>query len=302
MLMGTLSACDSPARLGVAYHPFVGYETLPLAEDLGWLPERAVLYRFESSEGSMRALEEGRVQAAALTLDEALRLREKLPGITVVLVMDESAGADVLLAKPSIGSIGELAGARVAYQPGSVSEFFLLSALARFDLSLHDIESVNLSGAAQIEAFAAGDIDAVVTYPPVADSITRLGATRLFDSAQTPGGILDVLVVDARRMVNREETLAALIEGHFRALDHLRTNREDLVFRYAEYQQTDSDSIRTALAGIKLPALASVRSYLSPGGVVEKTASEMQQLGVVPQAENGTRDLVTTRYLPRKDR
>jgi NitT/TauT family transport system substrate-binding protein len=297
-----LVACDSPATLDVAYHPFVGYESLPLAEDLGWLSDRVVLHRLESSEDSMRALEQGRVQAAALTLDEALRLRDRLPGVTVVLIMDESAGSDVLLARPGVGGLDGLAGARVAYQRDSVSELLLISALRQVSLSLDDIEQVHLTGASLVDAFERGEVDAVVAYPPFSEQIAQLGAQRLFDSSEIPGIILDVLVVDTRQLVNREELLAGLIDAHFTALEHLRTNHEDFVYRYAEYQQNSSQNIRAALSGIRLPSLMSVRRDLSPGGKVQTAADVMIDSGLVPRPRANASDLMTTRFLPRQTR
>lgn len=299
VLLRGLVACESPATLDVAYHPFVGYESLPLAKDLGWLSDRVVLHRLNSSDESMRALEQGRVQAAALTLDEALRLRERLPGITVVLIMNESAGSDVLLATPGVRGLADLAGARVAYQRDSVSELLLISALRQVSLSLDDIVPVHLTGSSLFDAFARGEVEAVVAYPPQSERIVQLGAQRLFDSSEIPGTILDVLVVDSRQMVNREELLAGLIDTHFQALGHLRTNYEDLVYRYAEYQHTGGQDIRAALAGIRLPSLVSVRRDLSPGGKVQKAAEIMVDSGVVPPPRANAGDLVTTRFLPR---
>ncbi|EAQ96969.1 ABC transporter substrate-binding protein [Congregibacter litoralis] len=301
-LCALLASCQPRAELHIAFHPWVGYETLSLAEEFQWLPDNVVLHRFPSSQGSMEALLAGDVQAAALTLDEALRLRDKLPRLAIVLVMNESAGADVILGGEGVASVGDLKGARVAYQPDSVSEYLLRMALDTEGLSIDDVISVELPPGNQVQAFRRGDIDAVVTYPPMADDLIALGARGIFDSGETSNTIFDVLAVDRRGLVNRQEILSQVTAAHFEVLKYLDRSLEDTVYRFAEYQQTNAAAVRETLTKIRLPDLPAVRGLLAPGGAIARTSEALLKAGIVPVASEDLRDTIDGRYLPRGPR
>ncbi|MFT7286311.1 MAG: NitT/TauT family transport system substrate-binding protein [Halieaceae bacterium] len=294
-----LPGCRPPVELQISVHSWVGYQTLSLAEEFGWLPGGAVIHHTASASESVARLLDGSAHVAALTLDEALRLREQQPRLAVVLVMNESAGADVILARPGIDSLPALAGARIAYEALTVGEILLGSALAVAGLSEGDIELVNLPLAEHEAAYRAGDIDVVVTYPPSADLIVVQGARLLYDSRAIPGTIFGVLVVDRSTLANRQELLAATVAAHFRALAYLRSNREDAIYRYAQYQDVPADSIRKSLAGVRLPGLPRVRAYLAQDGAVDRAAAGMIEAGLVAVNDDVLDELVVDRYLPR---
>ena len=63
-----------------------------------------------SASDIMHAMRNDVLEGAALTLDETLSLIDDGIDLKVILVMDISNGADVLLAKPEIQSIADLRG------------------------------------------------------------------------------------------------------------------------------------------------------------------------------------------------
>ena len=96
------AGCSQGQLLKVGIHPWVGYESLELAQQFKWLPEGVELVHKEELNTSGAALQAGQVDAACLTLDEVLRLRAEGTPVTVGLVFDVSAGADALLVRPGI--------------------------------------------------------------------------------------------------------------------------------------------------------------------------------------------------------
>ncbi len=75
VLAGTplwLAACSPAKPLAVAVHPRIGYESLYLARDFGWLPAGVTLHAGHAAGDSLAALKAGTVDAAALTLEEVL--------------------------------------------------------------------------------------------------------------------------------------------------------------------------------------------------------------------------------------
>lgn len=302
VVLCALVGCHRNVELHVAYYPWIGYETLSLADDFQWLPDDVVLHRFASPDLAKQALREGKVQLAAITLDEALRLRGELPDLSVVQVMNESSGADVILARPSTSGVADLAGARIAFEVGTVSELLLRRALDSEGLSLSDIQPVNIPLDEQAAAYAAGDVDAVASYPPFSDAIHALGALHIFDSSQIPETIFDVLVVDTGTVDGREKLVSDVLAAHFRALNYLRSNRDDAVYRYAQYQGSNAAAIRTALSGIRIPAKPAVRQYLQKGGALEKAALMMQHHKLVPANDYTLDGLIDARYIAKDTR
>jgi len=67
-----------------------------------------------------------------------------------------------LLAAPGIDSVPMLAGKRVAATGGTALHYFLARVLAKFDMSVKDVEFVNLPAADGQAAFVAGRVDAIV--------------------------------------------------------------------------------------------------------------------------------------------
>ena len=271
-----LSGCSRPAPLRVGINPWIGYETLPLAAQLGWLPEGVELHATASFSASAQALAEGTLDAAGLTLEEMLLARARGTPLSAVLVFDVSAGADMLLARAEVPSIANLRGRRVGFESSALGPLVLSRALATVDLTLADVERQLIPPEEQFAAWQEGRIDAVVTYGPVATRLERAGARRLFDSRHMPNAIFDVLAVRRERLDH--PALPALVEAHFLALAHLEHNRDDALYRIAHRQQTTFAEVREALAGITLPDLTGNRDLLRAQGPLYPVAADLNGL------------------------
>ncbi|MCK6410529.1 MAG: hypothetical protein L6Q70_15220, partial [Thauera sp.] len=106
LCLPALAACSPPgAPLSVSAHPWPGYELMFLAAREGWIDHDPVQLRAAvSATESMQRLRAGTVDAAALTLDETIKLLAEGVDLRVALVFNVSSGADALIAKPHIAS------------------------------------------------------------------------------------------------------------------------------------------------------------------------------------------------------
>lgn len=282
MLLGlSLVGCSRPEPLRVGINPWIGYETLPLAERLGWLPVGVELRATESLGDSVKALAAGSLDAAGLTLEEMLLARAGGVDLSAVLVFDVSAGGDVLLARADIPSIADLRGRRVGLEASAHGPLVLSRALASAGLTLADVERLTVPPEAQLAAWQEGRVDAVVTYGPVVTRLEHLAARRLFDSRQMPDTIFDVLAVRRDRLDH--PALPGLIEGHFLALNHLEHNRDDALYRIANRQQATFAEVREALSGITLPDLTGNQDLLRARGPLYRVAADLSRLMVAEQ-------------------
>jgi NitT/TauT family transport system substrate-binding protein len=265
------------------------------------LPPGVALQHGQRAADTMAALRAGSVDAGTLTLDEMLQLRAAGTPLTAVLIFDSSSGADVLLARPGIGRLQDLAGRRIGYEPSAVGALVLAAALAQAGLTERAITPVELPLTEQVAAWKAGRVDAMVTYEPTAAQLQAQGAVRLFDSRHMPDTIFEVLAVRSDRIGNRTAALRKTVETHFRMRAYLNRNRDDAVYRMAEHQGVTAEDVRRALAGVTLPELAGNRYALQPGSRFEVAAQRLHRVMVErgmlvkPDALTG---LFTADYLP----
>ena len=252
--------------MAVGIHPWPGYEPLLLARAFGWLPEGVRLREGQTAGDSVAALQAGELDAATLTLDEVLAVRASGIALTIVLVFDSSVGADMVMARPSIRALADIAGRRVAVERGAVGEIVLQKLLEAAGLDEAAVTVLDIAPDRQLDAWRAGEIDVAIGYEPFSSLLGREGARRLFDSRHFPGLIFDVLAVRRDRLAVRRAQVEALLAGHFRALAHLRVNREDGLRRIAAWRGLSFDEAERSYAGLNLPDVAGNRSYLDTGG------------------------------------
>ena len=257
-ILAWLTACSQPQPpLRVATTPWIGYQPILLAEDLGHYPADSIrLVELSSNTESLRALRNRDVEAAALTLDEALLLAAEGHDIAVPLVLDCSAGADALVARPELRTLSDLAGRRVGVESSANGAYVLSRALHLADLTPADIQVVPLRSDDQVEAFRAGRVDALVTYEPRRTQLAALGAETLFDSREIPCEIVDVLVVHREVLAERRAQMARLLKGWFAAVDYHAAAPAEAAARLAPRLGMEPEQYLDAVAGVELGTLA----------------------------------------------
>ena len=297
-----VGACFREPPLAVASHVWPGYELMFLAREEGWLDEAPIRFlETRSATESLAALKEGRVQAAALTLDEVLRGRADGLPLTIILVFDISAGADVVLSRPDIQTPAQLKGRRIGVETSALGALMLARTLAYAGLSKADVTVVPVTPDQHIEAWQAGKVDTLITYEPIASKLLRSGAHHLLDSRAFPETIFDVLAVRSDAAVNHKKALKMLVAGHFRGLEHLLRNPQDAAYRLAERLGLPGDQALNAFRGLSLPALSENRYLLDGHGSLQVAAKEITQLlradGLLDKTDD-LNGLVSNAYLP----
>lgn len=297
-LLLALVACapEESVPLRLATSPWLGTEPLFLARDLGLLPpEQVKLIELTDVPQVVSALLDGAVDAAAVTLAEALRITERHTGFKIVLVADYCNGADVLIAQPDLPDVASLAGKRIGLDDSALSAHVLSRALETGGLERADIHIVTLSPDEQSAAFAARRIDALVSYDPTLARVRELGGHVLFDTTQIPAEISDVILV----RTDRDPAWLArhtreLLAGWFGAIDYLARQPAEAAARIAPRVGFEPALVTAALAKTQFPDRAQNARHLAadpPGyiAIAERVKSTLiDTQAVAPALDTST--------------
>lgn len=305
-LVGTaaslLAGCGMDAEWTVGVHPWPGYETLSLAEHFGWLPPGVVLHHGHSASDSMDGLSRGTLAAAALTLNEVVTLQCKGVPVSVVLIFNDSVGADQVVLREGVALDTRPRPLRVAVERSAVGMVVFKQWRHHLGWPSEAFELIDLAPSDQKDAWLAGTIDAAISYPPYATQLIRLGGDTVYDSSRFPGLILDVLAVRTDRTGWREgPQIQQLVAAHFKGLAHIRHSHEDAMRRIATWRQLSYRDVVSSYAGIRQPDAASNRHMLTPGGAVDTALATllplMNEAALIDSACRPS-GLHTTQYLP----
>jgi len=226
-----LAACDFKPEsrvLKVGTNQWMGYEPLFLAREKGQFdPSRVKLVELQSSTDTLRLLRAGMIDAGMLTLDEVLSEVALGTELEIVMVVDASEGADILLAKPGINHLADIKGKRVGVENSAVGATLLNGALIAAGLNVSDIVVVPLKLNQHFSAYVQNKVDVLATFEPISSKLLKRGAVKLFDSSQIPNQIIDVLAVRKSVVIQAQYNIKMLIEGYFFALEYLKNYPQD---------------------------------------------------------------------------
>ncbi len=269
---------EEPLRVGANVWP--GYEPMFLAGSLGYYQDSPLeLISFSSAAEVIRAYQNGLIDVAAVTADEALIVAESQPQChRIVLVCDSSRGADVLLAKPEFESIRQLKGRRVGLESTALGAYMLARVLERGGLAAEDVITVAVPLPKHASAFTSGQVDAVITFEPNRSRILAAGARELFDSSQIPGEIVDLILTRRNLTDSQNRTLTVFVSGWFRALAYLKENPYDAAARVAAREAVTPQQFLDSLQGLELTDLpGNLRLLGKPPDNLEITLGKLSE-------------------------
>lgn len=223
----TLAGCaaeQQPLRIG--YSDWPGWVAWEVAHQKGWFEEAGVdveLIWFEYVP-SMEAFAAGRIDAVCMTNGDAMVTGSAGKRSQAIVINDFSNGNDMCIARAGIGSVAELAGQRIGVEKGFVDHLLLLKALESAGLTEADVELVNMPTNDTPQALAAGGVDAICAWNPVAAQTLHQvpGSQAIFTSREVPGLIYDALFVDPASLAARRDDWAKVVEVWFRVVDYIR--------------------------------------------------------------------------------
>jgi len=252
-----LSGCmrEPEAALRIGTNVWIGSEPLYLARELGRLDPAAVqLVEYPSASEVLRAFRNQAIDGMVISLDELFGLAADGFQPRIILVVDVSHGADVVVGRRGMRTMGDLKGKSVAVESSALGAFVLSRALAVNGMQASDVNVVHLESNEQTGAFERGQVDGAVTFDPYRAQFLQAGARTLFDSAQIPGEIVDLLAVRASAIDKEPKAIQALLAGWFDAIDYMVRNPKDAARQMGIRQQTSGEQFLAAQKGLHVPS------------------------------------------------
>jgi NitT/TauT family transport system substrate-binding protein len=250
-----------PLRVGTTLWP--GYEPLYLAKEINAYKEDIRMIEYPSTSEVLKAFKNRTVEAAALTLDEIVLLAESDVPVEIILVLDISEGADVIMARPELKNIQGLVGARVAVESTAVGAYTLSRALEIHNIDINQISLVNVENSSHKDAYTNNTADAVVTYEPVRTQLLNEGAIEIFNSTAIPGEIVDVLVVHKDVIDSHADELLDISQGWFKALAQMKDEPINSYTFIASRMKVTTREAKESYIGLSLPNLNKNKAMLS---------------------------------------
>jgi len=251
-------------ELVLAADSFSGYCVLRSEAFKQELRDRGIKLSVEDDKADyaarLDALRSGKVQLAAFTIDSLITAGAKAGDFpaTIVLVIDETQGADALVAyQQAVGSVQDLndPSAKIVLTPNSPSEFLARVVLAHFSLPrLQENWMVSADGASEVyrqfRSTKPTEKKAFVLWEPyVSRALQQPGAHVLLDSGKLKGYVVDVLVAQREFLRDKPEMVKSVIEAYARAAYRYTTEADGMTKLVMEdARQTGAESLDTAQA------------------------------------------------------
>jgi NitT/TauT family transport system substrate-binding protein len=195
---------------------------------------------------------------------------------TALIIGDFSNGNDGIILK-GMDNLPDIKGQNVNLVELSVSHYLLARALDAVDLQESDLTAVNTSDADMVAAYSTPDVTAVVTWNPLLSEIDAMdGANKVFDSAEIPGEIIDIMMVNTETLKDNPDFGKALVGAWYEMMGIM--SKDDESGKAARIAMAEASG--TDLAGYDAQ-LATTEMFYEPAAAVtfnndEKLIETMQ--------------------------
>lgn len=148
----------------------------------------------------------------------------------VILKVNESKGADAIVATKGINKVADLKGKKVAYAAGTASHTLLLNTLESSGLTMGDIQAFTVSdGLESAAAFKAGTVDAALVWAPDDEDclIAIKGSKVLVSTATATKIIADGLLTTKENLEDKRGLLVKLCRAWLEGNARLNNSQTD---------------------------------------------------------------------------
>ena len=270
-------------KVSMAFCTWTGYSPMFIALEKGYFEEAGIdmdIQVIEDESTYTSLITKGAVQFLATAVDPNIKMYANGADSRYVLTMDNSCGADGLVATADITSLDDLKGKTVALDKSASSYYFFLKALEQdSSLTEADVEVLDMGDTTEAGlAFMAGNVDAAIMWEPelseALDSVD--GAHLVISTEDYPDTVMDSLVVNTTYAAENPEIVAAVEEAWYKAVDFLNENPDEAHELMASgFEEVSAEDIAADLEGLEIYGKADNEALLS--GTNGKSIKDISQ-------------------------
>jgi NitT/TauT family transport system substrate-binding protein len=229
-LVAATSAIAQETKVGIGISGWTGFAPLTLAKESGIFKKHGLDVSIKKIPQKDRhlAIASGDIQCAATTVETWIVWNANGVSTTQIFQLDKSFGADGMVVNPSIASIKDLKGKKVAADaPGTATYFTLAWMLKKNGLTIKDVEVVNLNPQASANAFLAGntDIAAGMTYEPFLSAVrAKPEAGKIIATTLDYPMIMDTFGCTPKFLTENPKAAKALADAYFESLELIKAD------------------------------------------------------------------------------
>jgi NitT/TauT family transport system substrate-binding protein len=240
-----------PEKITISALPIGNAALLLIAKAKGYFQDNgleASISFFQTGPLGLDQLKAGRIDVAHVA--DFVLVNEIFKGAKSLRCLGSIAEVDqihVIVRKDQgILQSGDLRGRRIGVPLGTIAEFFLGRFLTFNNLSLRDVEVVDLHPSEMMEAMANGKVNAVMVWEPYVYEIkNRLGDKVVSWLGQSGQKFHNVLVSSREFIQTRPEALVRLFRTLDQAQTFLKSNREESLEIVAQQLKVDPAILKT---------------------------------------------------------
>lgn len=159
---------------------------------------------------------------------------------TALILGSYSEGNDGVVMKGEGKAVKDLKGQKVYLPELSVSHYLLVRSLEKAGLAEKDVTVVNTSDADIVSAFGTPNVQAAVAWNPQLSVIKSTPkTTEVFSSAQVPGEIIDMMVVNTQTLKDNPALGKALTGAWYEMMAQMKAQDKDVLSAMAAASGTD---------------------------------------------------------------
>ncbi len=261
LLISTGAHADSKDSFKIAWSIYAGWMPWDYAASSGIMKKWADKYGIKVDIVQINDYVESINQYTAGEFDGCVMTNmdaQTIPAVggvdsTSLIVGDFSNGNDGIVLKGKDKKLTDLKGQKVNLVELSVSHYLLTRALSKNGLSEKDITVVNTSDADMVATFNSEDVTSAVTWNPLLSEIAALpDTTKVFDSSETPGEIIDLMVVNTETLKDNPKFGKALAGAWYEIMGLMKKGDKDALTAMAKAAGTDLEGYKKQLETTKM--------------------------------------------------
>ena len=211
--------------INVGYMPnYGGLWSLMTAKEKGFFEEEGLnvtMTQFEDGPTIIAAMENGSVNFGYIG-QGAHKLC--VQGNATIIALSHISNGDALIGGPGISTVEDLKGKVVAYSSGTSSEDILRNALAAHNMTMDDIQAMDMDAPSIVTAMMSGGVDACATWSP--NSLTILegmeGTTKLADNMTFPDTTVSLArwIATPKYLEENRDVTVRFVRALMKAMDY----------------------------------------------------------------------------------